>query len=93
MEIKSRQVASSLCKKGFVETEGSSHRLFRLTIDGKKTAIHTVMSRGSHDLGTHMLSSMAKQIALSSEEFVQLVRCPLTAEGYLDLLRERGQLD
>jgi hypothetical protein len=52
-----------------------------------------MISRGDMDLRTVCLSSMAKQLELSLRELLDLIRCPLTAEGFIELLKGRKRLD
>lgn len=92
MTLKSGRVRSALRKKGFAEPS-SHHRMLVLVVDGGETRISTKMSHGgSEDIGPAIMSQMAKQCHLSNEQFRQLVACPLSADGYVALLRGGGTL-
>ena len=93
MEIKAKKVAAGLRKKGLVELKDHGDKQYRLWADGKKTGVSTMISHGDLDLGTVYLRSMAKQLELSCLELLDLIRCPLTAERFIELLEERGRLD
>ena len=93
MEIKAKKVAASLKNKGLVELRDHGDKQYRLWLDGKKTGVSTMISHGDLDLGTVYLSSMARQLELSLPELLDLIRCPLTAEGFIELLKGRGRLD
>lgn len=86
-------VESSLVRKGFVES-GGDHRFFKLMHEGRYTGICTKTSRGSSYkvLNVGLVSQIAKQLKLTTKEFVELVECPLTAEAYIDLLLQRDAL-
>ncbi|GMV15498.1 MAG: hypothetical protein AMXMBFR56_37220 [Polyangiaceae bacterium] len=87
-------IESSLTKKGFKEEPGGDHRFFRLIVDGKYTGIVTKTSRGGkkyRTLGDNLVKKMATQVQLTTQEFVKLVECTMTAEEYVALLRERGE--
>ena len=50
------------------------------------------VNRGESYCGTKYLITMARQLGLKRDEFVQLVECPLSRGEYEKLLRERGKL-
>ena len=86
-------VESSLVKKGFIES-GGDHRYFKLMHDGRYTGICTKTSRGSGHriIQEGLVSQMAKQLKLRTKEFVELVECSLSGDGYIALLRDGGEL-
>lgn len=86
-------VEASLKRKGFVE-ENRDHRFFKLFVNGKYTGIYTKTSYGKKykSLGKSLVSDMAKQLYLTTKQFESLVDCTLSGEGYLELLRQRGEL-
>jgi hypothetical protein len=61
----------------------SDHRYFILYVDGKKEAA-TFLSHGTNqDVGAPLLHAMAKKLGLTTYEFVDLVKCPLSTEEIL----------
>jgi hypothetical protein len=87
-------VEAGLLKKGFVlEDSGKDHRYYKLHLNGKYTGIVTKVSRGSgyKSLGNDLVSMMARQVKLKTAEFCDLVQCPMSAEKYVETLRERGE--
>jgi len=86
-------VESSLKKKGFV-VEERDHRYFMLYADGQYTGIHTKTSRGTgyKTLGSNLVGKMAEQLKLTTQQFVELVRCPLSAAEYIALLNQKNEL-
>jgi hypothetical protein len=91
MHRKHREIHSSLTSKGFSEkAEGDHIFLVYLDADGKKTGIHTKLSHAAKgdDIGNSLLGRMAGQVRLSKKEFIELVDCPMSKEGYAAKVRE-----
>ena len=91
MPHKARAIESALLAKGF-RRHDSRHRQFVYFDDnGRPTNVRTLLSHGGNrDVGARLLGEMARQCRLTRREFDDLVRCPLTREGYRSLLVERG---
>jgi predicted RNA binding protein YcfA (HicA-like mRNA interferase family) len=90
--LKSDKIVKSLKSKGFTKEQGD-HVYLEFHLDGK-FILHTKVSHGSnHDLGPNLVSLMSKQCQLSKKQFMDLVNCPLSADEYVDVLREKGVLD
>jgi hypothetical protein len=48
------------------------------------------LSHGKNqDIGAHLLGAMAKELGITTSEFIDLVKCPLSTEDYLDKKKER----
>ncbi len=92
MPKKTKDVRAALIAKGFVERQ-THHTFFHLYVEGKKTDVSTKVSHGAKEIADGLLGAMARQTRLVRREFLQLVECPLTAEQYLELLRERGVIE
>lgn len=91
MQRKHRQILSSLTSKGFSErAEGDHIFLVYLNSEGRKTAIHTKLSRSakSDDIGNSLLGLMARQVRLSKKDFVDLIDCPMSKEDYAARVQE-----
>jgi len=88
------KVARALCTKGFIDTGKDHYRFIYYTLSRIKTAVHTKISRGtSHkSISKGVLDLMAKQCRLTNAEFRELLDCPLSREGYEDLLKSRGDI-
>ena len=91
MPRKAKDVAANLSRKGFQPREGD-HTFYRLYVDGKMTGIATKISHGEKEIHDNLLGAMARQARLAKGEFLDLVDCPLSAQDYLSLLRERGHI-
>ena len=88
-------IQESLAKKGSQEKVGGDHwRYIYISSAGKKTAVHTKLSRGSKykSLSDALIAQMAKQCRLAKGDFLALVDCPLSREGYEEKLRVQGAI-
>src|SRR5262245_44663657 len=86
-------LVASLLKKGFVETSGGDHRYFYLWVDGKKTGIHTYVSRGTKykELGEDLVTAIRKQLKLGTkQQLLDLVACPMGIPEYVQHLMDSG---
>jgi predicted RNA binding protein YcfA (HicA-like mRNA interferase family) len=88
-QLKPRVVENALASKGFRVVEGDLHR-FVFYFEDKKTEIRTKVSHNSRDLGEELIHLMARQTKLSKGDFVELVSCTLSGEGYVTKLRAAG---
>lgn len=93
-----RVVLDGLQAKGFVEETSSSkadhHRYFYFWYQGKKTRVRTRISHTAKHktLAAPRVNEMAKQCCLRTDQFTDLVQCPLSKLAYEDLLRIQGKL-
>ena len=94
MNIDRRKVERALKKKGFILKEDRDHRFYFLEYLGKKTAIFTKVSTGSKykNIGSNLVSSMARQLYLSKKEFVDLVECSISGSDYTEILIKAKRL-
>ncbi len=87
---KAKKIEKNLLKKGFKKRDGKKHSLYVFHYsDGTKTGMKTIMSHKTpgRDIGDTLLSSMAKQVGLTLEQFLNLVDCPLSRDAYETLIR------
>ena len=66
----------------------SHHVMLSKQVDGQ-TMLKTRISHGTKEIGEKLISLMAHQCALHKAEFVRLVECTLSAEGWDEIVRER----
>ncbi len=87
MPREQKDVEAGLEQKGFLRDERHHHYFIYETMAGKKTAVRTRTSHGSHKtLGDPLLAQMAKQCRLRKKEFLALIDCPMDRENYESLL-------
>lgn len=93
LTIKTGKIKSSLTSKGFVEEERSKHTFYILVTDGKKTPIHTKLSRGSKEYSKKLLSFMREQLGFDNiTELKDFIECPISKDEYVRILKERGRI-
>ena len=83
----------NLKKKGFGDlTQKKDHKYLELRHNGKYI-LHTKISHGSKDLGSHLIKQMSVQCQLSKSEFMDLANCPLSQADFIKILKEKGLID
>ena len=83
---KAREVKQALNCKSFREDATRDRIYYFLYYKGRKTSIHTKISHNEKDIGSSLLSQMARQLKVSKSQFNDLLDCPLTADAYLEFL-------
>jgi hypothetical protein len=94
LQIDRSEIEASLAAKGFIK-EDSHHRYFYHEVEGKRSGVFTYTSHGSHykTIGDNLLKQMKKQLRLdTSAQIADLFKCPMTGDGYNELLRKKGML-
>jgi hypothetical protein len=87
------KIESALKSKGFHLDEHRHHRYLTLHVDGRSTTVRTRLSHGRGDYGDDLLSKMQKQLYLPwKRDLLDLIDCPLSGDGYVELLRQQGTL-
>jgi predicted RNA binding protein YcfA (HicA-like mRNA interferase family) len=90
--LNQKQTVKNLKTKGFVEKNKADKHL-ELWHDGKYI-LHTFISHGSsHEIGNSLIHKMADQCKLTKIEFLDLARCPMKQEVYMEILKTKGLLD
>lgn len=88
---KPHELRAALGSKGF-EPEERDHTYYFLHVCGKKTDIRTKVHHHRGEYDVHLLGMVAMQMHLNRGELDRFIECPLTREGYLDLMRERDAI-
>lgn len=91
---KSKDLKRVLQTKGFLlDPAVDHHETYVLMVEGKKHSIHTYFSHGLKEYGATLMGKMKKQLKFADSAMAEdFFDCPLTAEGYLEALRESGNL-
>lgn len=88
MQRKTKEAMNALVKKGFVLSSNKHKKFQYVTLAGKKTDVRTVVSHSSRMLAAPMLNAMARECSLSTEQFLNLVDCPLSREEYEKIIEK-----
>jgi len=94
VQVDRKVIESSLVSKGFVRHD-THHKYFYHEIEGQRTGIHTYTSHGSKykTYRDPLLGRMKRELRLDSlGQVVDLCRCPITGDGYNEILRKKGQI-
>jgi predicted RNA binding protein YcfA (HicA-like mRNA interferase family) len=89
--LNSKEIEKALKKKGFTLNESSDHRRLELWYEDK-FVLATKVSHNGQDIDDGLIGQMAKQIKLNKKDFLDLVKCPLSSEAYLNKLSEQDLL-
>jgi hypothetical protein len=84
----------NLKKKGFIDSKTKSvdHKRLEFFHD-KKLVLTTKLSHDSKDIGDHLIKQMSVQCHLDKNDFIDLAKCPLSKEDYIQILDQQGLLD
>jgi len=75
-----------------LRVRSTSHNYGWLTVTGKKI-LRVHYSHGRGDLPEKIMHKIRGQLKLSEKDFKNLIACPLTYEGYLEILKRKGLID
>jgi len=92
MVMNPRKIRQNLLKKGFAEIQKTKHIYYVFEIDGIRTDVQTFMSRNNQEIGNELISEMKNQLYLDKQEFIDLIDCRLSEEGYIKILRSKNLL-
>ncbi len=88
---KAREIKEGLTKKGFIAVQ-RDHTYFFLSVEGRKSRVHTKISHGRGEYGDNLLSFVAKELYISKKQLADLLDCPLSYEDYLTILEKKQVL-
>ncbi len=86
---KGKDIDAALRKKGFRrELDGKHIQYFYM----RSSKIVTHMSHGmmGETIDSNILSQMARQLRLTKAQFLELIDCTLSEEGYREVLKKQG---
>jgi hypothetical protein len=94
MPLEKRVIEVASSGKRFTRREGDHHFFVTMTLQGRKSRVHTKTSHTPRmkEISDGLLGQMATQCGLTKPEFQDLVKCPLSREAFEKLLEERGKL-
>lgn len=93
---KTKDIEKALTTKGFEKISSKRkdhHQYYSLHINGKKTHIYTFLSHGAKEYPPTLMGKIKLQLRfVDSKDAEDFFDCPLTKEGYVDLLRKSGAI-
>ena len=92
--IDPKKTYQNLKKKGFSDSTNKSkdHKYIELKYKGKHI-LHTKISHGNKEIGNSLIRAMSFQCKLNKSEFLDLAKCPMSKEEYIDILDKNGYLE
>ena len=72
-----------------LEVRSTGHNYGWLTVNNKKI-LRVHYSHGKGDLPDKIVHKIRGRLKLSENDFKDLIACPLSYEGYLDILKRKG---
>jgi hypothetical protein len=86
--LDAKKTHQNLLSKGFKVAKGD-HKYLEYYFN-EKVIFHTKISHGEKDLQDFHIGMMKRQCKLEKSEFLDLANCPLSAEGYFEILKKNG---
>jgi len=76
-------------KKLDLKVRSTGHNYGWLVVNGKKI-LRVHYSHGKDDIPGKVKNKIRGQLKLSREDFKDLIDCPLSYEGYIKILKQKG---
>lgn len=86
--LDAKKTYQNLLSKGFKAATGD-HKYLEYYFNDN-VIFHTKISHGEKDLQDFHIGMMKRQCKLEKNEFLDLANCPLSAEGYFQILKKNG---
>lgn len=89
-----KKTYNNLKKKGFIDstTKSIDHKRVEFFHNGKYV-LSTKVSHGNKDIDNYLIKQMSVQCHLDKNDFMDLVKCPLSKEDFIQILDQQGWLD
>jgi hypothetical protein len=89
-----KKTYQNLKKKGFVDstTKSVDHKRIEFFYNDK-FVLSTKISHNSNDLDNYLIKQMSVQCHLDKNDFIDLAKCPLSKEEFIQILAQQGLLD
>ena len=79
-------------RKLSLQIRSTGHNYGWLVINGKKI-LRVHYSHGKGDIPEKITNKIRGQLKLSQKDFRELIKCPLTIEEYINILKQKGFID
>lgn len=95
MVLDKNKAYRNLRKKGFDDSRDHSkdHKYLEFHYDGKMILYMKISHGSKNDLDNYLIRQMSSQCMLSKQDFAYLVNCPLSAEKYIEKLKDLGEIE
>ena len=75
-----------------LQIRSTGHNYGWLVLNGKKI-LRVHYSHGKGDIPEKITNKIRGQLKLSQKDFRELIKCPLTLEEYINILKQKGFID
>jgi hypothetical protein len=89
-QYKFRDLSSVFENKLQMKLKETDHANYSLFVD-KKLVVRTKLSHKKGEVG-NVQNAIRRQLKLNEKDFMDLINCPLSKEGYIEILRNKGIL-
>lgn len=72
-----------------LKVRSTGHNYGWLIVNGRKI-LRVHYSHGKGDIPSVVVNKIRGQLKLSQKDFIELIKCPLTYEDYLNILKQKG---
>jgi hypothetical protein len=89
-----KKTYKNLKKKGFIDstTKSVDHKRVEFFYNDK-FVLSTKISHHSKDIDDYLIKQMSVQCYLDKNDFIDLAKCPLSKEDFIQILNRQGLLD
>jgi len=89
-----KKIYMNLKKKGFIDSTAKSIDHKRLEFYyNEKFVLSTKLSHGKKDIENYLIKQMSFQCKLDKNDFIDLAKCPLSKDDFIQILDQKGLLD
>ncbi|MCU0287184.1 MAG: hypothetical protein MUF15_12420 [Acidobacteria bacterium] len=88
MQLKKQDI-QAIFQKLKLEVRTTDHIYGWLVVDGKKI-LRVHYSFGKGNIPAKVTDKIRGQLKLDRENFINLVKCPLSRDGYIEIIKEKG---
>lgn len=94
-ELDPKKVLQNLKNKGFKKAwnKSTDHHWVHFFYNEKLVTSTKVSHTSKSGIDDHLIGKMSRQCQLSKKQFLDLVKCPMSKEAYLEILGEKGLLE
>jgi len=95
MVLDAKKAYKNLKKKGFIDSPDKSndHKYLDYVHDGKLVCYTKISHGGKTEIDDYLIKQMSSQCLIDKINFAGLINCNVSEADYINLLREKGEID
>ena len=75
-----------------LQLRSTTHKYGWLVVNGNKI-LRVHFSHGKGDIPKKIIHKIRGQLKLSEDDFIKLIKCPLSYDAYIEILKDKGYLE